>query len=72
MKVEVYLCDNCRQSINGNQKYFYECFILHLCDRCKNKFDVFYNNYQEKSKKLKDEYKEQLKKEFPNLYEGII
>lgn len=41
MKLEIYLCDNCKKSINEKEKYSYGLYYLYLCENCKNKYDEF-------------------------------
>lgn len=73
MKLEVYICDNCKCSINKNEIYHmkseYAC--LHLCDRCKEKFSNFEEMYKNKFSELKNNYLNDMKDHFKNIYERL-
>lgn len=73
MELKVYVCDNCRCSVNENNIYHMKngCAYLHLCDRCKEKFSKFEIEYDNKLEKLIDEFKEQMKEHFKNIYERL-
>ena len=50
MKLEIYLCDNCNKSLNEKERYSYGLYFLNLCERCKNKYDIFNKKWNEEFK----------------------
>ena len=73
MKLEIYLCDNCKSSINKNQIYHMKndfAYLL-LCDNRKEKFSNFDEVYKNKFSELQDIYKNDMKEHFKNIYERL-
>ena len=71
MKLEIYLCDNCKCSINKNEGFYImknEFKYLHLCNNCKEEFEKFEEHYKNKLDRLENEYNEVMKHDFPNIY----
>lgn len=71
MKLEIYVCDNCKCSVNKTDVSYYDFFYLHLCPDCKEKFDECYNRNKNLMKEVKEKYINEVKENFPNIYERI-
>lgn len=72
MKLYIYLCDNCNKSLNEKEKFYYGFYYLNLCEKCKNKYDIFNKKWNEEFKNYRNKHDEDLKKNFPNLYKKLV
>lgn len=73
MKLEVYICDNCKCSVNKNEIYIMKskCSSLHLCDKCKEVFSNFEEMYKNKFSELTNTFQNDMKEHFKNIYERL-